>query len=74
MDKEDWNVLLTNITDTITQKADEESEGEFTTPQEILAKLSEFRNSITDTDNHLAAVKSTLIDYTSHLIRVKNQE
>ena len=44
MTKEDWDELLAHLTKLIIQKADEQVEGEFPSPQEIREKLSEFKS------------------------------
>jgi hypothetical protein len=74
MGKDDWDKLLAKITSIILQKADEEVEGEFPTSQEILDKLSEFRAAIRDPDDYLSGVKSALIDYTIHSVRVNKKQ
>ena len=69
MDKEDWDELLAHLTKLIIQKAEEEVEGEFPSPQEIREKLSEFKSDIKDLDGHIVEVKALLIEYVSNRVR-----
>ena len=69
MTKEDWDEMLAHITKLIIQKAEEEVEGEFPSPQEIREKLSEFKSEIKDIDDHMVEVKASLIEYVSNRVR-----
>jgi len=69
MDKDDWDELLAHLTKLIIQKAEEEVEGEFPSPQEIREKLSEFKSDIKDLDGHIVEVKALLIEYVSNRVR-----
>lgn len=70
MNKEDWGELLTHVTKLIIQKAEEEVEGEFPSPQEIREKIIEFKDEIKDLDDYIVQIKASLIDYASKRVRV----
>lgn len=69
MTKDDWDELLAHITKLLVQKAEEEVEGEFPSPQEIRDKLSEFKSDITYQDDLITDVKNSLIEYVRKRVR-----
>ena len=69
MTKDDWEELLAHITKLMIEKAEEEVEGEFPSPQEVRDKLSEFKSEIKDTDGCVVDVKSYLIEYVRSRVR-----
>jgi len=69
MTKEDWDELLAHLTKLIIQKAEEEVESEFPSPQEIREKLLAFKSEIKDLDDHIVEVKVSLIEYVRNRVR-----
>lgn len=69
MTKEDWDELLAHVTKLVIQKAEEEVDGEFPSPQEIRDKLSEFKSDIKDVDDHMVDAKVSLIEYVRNRVR-----
>lgn len=69
MTKEDWDELLAHITKLMVERAEEEIEGEFPSPQEVRDKLSEFESEIMDADGYIADIKTALIEYVRSRVR-----
>jgi hypothetical protein len=69
MTKKDWDDLLDHLATTIIQQAEQEVEGEFPSPQEILDRLLQFKYEISDANKLAMDVKMKLIDYTFYRLR-----